>query len=383
VLQTSASSQALSGTASHDLIEELHVCPLCGSARLERLIVRNMNARDPERIREFARLLGSAFFMEQSLAICLSCDHLFQVRRPTPDGLVQLYAAFANALGKIAPSEDNMLEYLLRHNSKDYVTAVASSVAFLEHHHLLDDVSSALEVRTYGGALTAILQERGVAHCEAGYTSDFDAKLAQRVFGLSHLHPFSYSTGLTKFMPSLPTYDLIVMYEGLTHSRDPLGVIEWLRTHLSENGHAVLFREPNTPAYRRYFPLEVVFNTFHLHLFSKTTIDTAINRVGGIHGELLDDYHESYPTPLYISVILRNSSEGKSDREEVISASLLRPRYGYRFYASWIARDKSRRRAIAERAVGKMRRELSRVWRAAAGAWRPIYGRSAPDHDDR
>lgn len=342
-----------------------------------------MNARDPERIHEFARLLGSPFFTEQSLAICLSCDHLFQVRRPTPDGLVQLYAAFANTLGKIAPSEDNMIEYLLRYNPKDYVTAVARSVAFLDHHHLLDDVSSSLEIRTYGGALTAILKERGVAHCEAAYMSDFDAKLAQRVFGVSHLHPFSYANDLTDLLPSLPTYDLIVMYEGLTHSRDPLQVIRWLRNHLSENGRAVLFREPNTPAYRRYFPLEIVFNNFHLHLFSKATIGTAIEQVGGLQGELCDDYHQSYPSPLYVTVILRKGKRDREDREELTSAGSPGPRYGLRFYGSWIARDKSRRRAIAERAAGKMSREFLRVWRAAAGAWQPIYRRRAPDHDDR
>ena len=87
----------------------------------------------------------------------------------------------------------------------------------------LDGVESALELRTYGGGLLAILRERGVAHVEGGYIQEFDGALARRLFGIENLTPFSFAQAPSEFEPSRRQYDLILGYEALTPLPGPGG----------------------------------------------------------------------------------------------------------------------------------------------------------------
>jgi hypothetical protein len=332
-------------------LERVTECPLCGARELSPLDVRNLNSRDAKRIAEVKALLGSDFFVRQSLGICEECDHVFQIQRPTSAALSGLYGAFAETLGKVTASEKNMVEYLLRHNSKDYVAQTSRSIDFLDQHSLLDGVESVLELRTYGGTLLAVLKERGCAHCEGAYLDEFDAAMARRMFAIEQLHPFSFATGIQDVVPELDAYDLIIAYEGLTHSQDPVEVIEWLSDHLLPGGCAVLFREPNTPNYRRYFPLEIVFNNFHLHLFSEGTLSFALERGGFSSFDLFDDYHPMFPIPLYLTGVLQKEDSDTSVRQRPAPR-----RYERKYYESWIRRDRSRVLTFGERALGKSTR---------------------------
>jgi SAM-dependent methyltransferase len=334
-------------------LERVTRCPLCASEDLSQFDVRNVNSRDPQRILELTDVLGSDFFVRQSIGICETCDHVFQLDRPSPAALADLYTAFSKTLGKVTASRSNMIEYLLRHNSKDYVTLTSTSIDFLDQHSLLDGVASVLELRTYGGTLLGVLQERGFEHCEGAYIDEFDAQMAREMFGIRRLRAFSFARGFADYAAELEAYDLILAHEALTHSRDPVSVLQWLRAHLRPNGRAVLFREPDTPKYRRYFPLEIVFNNFHLQLFSKKTLAFAIERGGFQNFELFADYHPAFTMPLYVTAVLHEQDgvRANSPREPA-------RRYGRRYYESWVIRDRNRFLRFGERAIGKSRRAL-------------------------
>ena len=125
----------------------------------------------------------------------------------------------------MTPTSETAVEYFLAENSKDYVQMPAKALKFLDEHGLLDGVESALELRTYGGGLLAILRERGVAHVEGGYIQEFDGELARRLFGIENLTQFSFAQAPSSSRPPRAEYDLILGYEALTHP-DPVGLLE-------------------------------------------------------------------------------------------------------------------------------------------------------------
>lgn len=350
-----------------ELLETLKACPLCGGDQLEAIPSKSLNSRVPARVEQLRDALGTDFFARQAISSCTACDHLFQSTRPTPAGMELLYADFSATVSKKVPTVEHMLEYVLRDNAQDYVHAPAKTLAFLDEHGLLD-VGSALEIRTYGGALPALLRERGIGHVEAAWIQEFDRAAAERMYGIEHLLPFSFATRIEDFTPARERYGLIVMYEGLTHSRDPRAVIRWLADHLEPGGAAVLFREPSTPRYRAYMPLSIVFNNFHLQLLSEPTVRAALAAEGVDH-ELVEERHPNFEIPLYLDVIVRGGP----------GVPGVRPRggtpYGAAFYRSWMREDSSRAVGLAVR----VRRMLTRLWTplrcAVQAEWRGLRGR--------
>jgi hypothetical protein len=317
-------------------LEELVACPMCGSGDLDRLPVRNLNSRDPVRAANLMELLDDDFFLHQAISICASCRHVFQSTRPTRAALGQLYERFTESLAKTRPSRATMVEYVLRTNVKDYVQSVANTLETLERIGLLEGARSALEVRTFGGGLLAMLKGRGVEHCEGAYLQEFDAEVARHMFGIDRLWPFSFARPIEDFETQLEHYDLIVLHEGLTHSHEPQRLLSWVSDHLSPRGAAVFFREPDTPAFRPYLPLDVVFNNFHLHLFNSATLsDLARDHTSRLSFELIAERHPSYRKPVYVDLVLRLGVSARPSAPEP-------PRPDLGFYQSWIRRDESR-----------------------------------------
>lgn len=327
------------------LLELLEACPLCGSGDLTRLPVANLVSRDAGQLATVTEALGGERFpAAQSLAVCEACDSVFQAQRPNERGLELLYERFATALGKETPTAEHMLEYVVKVNAKDYVQMVGASLEFLDRHGLLDGVGAVLELRTFGGGLVGLLKERGIAHVEAGYIQDFDAEAARRIYGIEALEPFSFARGLDEFRARRERYDLIVAYEALTHARSIPEVLDWIAGHLEADGRAVLFREPDTPAYREYFPLEIVFNNFHQHLLDRTRLRRLFADDGRFDVEAWEERHPGFARPLYVNLVLRPTVGAAS-----VTIPGAGPRYGTRFYRSWIARDASRVRRFGER----------------------------------
>ena len=343
-------------TATESLVEHVSACPLCGSERLQELAARNLNSRDPARAARLADLVQSDFFLEQKLSICRDCSHVFQSTRPVPEGLERLYAHFAGAVAKVTPTPATTVEYFLAENSKDYVQMPAKALKFLDRHGLLNGVDSALELRTYGGGLLAILRERGVSHTEGGYIQEFDAEMARRVFGIEHLAPFSFARPPSEFEPARPKYDLILGYEALTHSPYPLDLLSWIHDRLAPGGKAVLFWEPNTPAYRQFMPLEMVFNNFHMNLLTRDTLEGLIKRVGGLDLELHEDFHPSFAPPLYLNAVLRPKPGGDGRQPAATKG-----RYDEAYYESWLNWDTH----PVLRPAGKVGRGVRRLARSA------------------
>jgi SAM-dependent methyltransferase len=342
-------------------LETLFACLVCGGERLQRLPVRNLNSHDPVRAARLAQLLGDDFFLEQAISVCASCDHVFQSTRPTPRGLATLYERFSESLAKSPPTEATMVEYVLRTNAKDYVSLVAGTLEMLEEQRLLDGVQSVLEIRTFGGALLAMLRGRGVDHCEGGYIQEFDADVARRMFGNDRLVPFSFASPIDEFQPQLDQYDLIILHEGLTHSHDPARLLAWVADRLSPTGSAVFFREPDTPAYRPYLPLEIVFNNFHLHLFNGATLMALAQREAPrLSHKLVAERHPAYRRPVYLDLVLQPAN-GSVD-----SAPQPR-RYDVDFYRSWIRRDESRVLQVARRAQRSAAYRLERAFSRLSG----------------
>jgi len=339
-------------------IERVECCPLCGSERLKSLRVANLVSRaGADRDTVVAALGGETFPLEQTIAVCEACDLVFQVQRPDERGLELLYERFATALGKETPTSEHMLEYVVKVNAKDYVQTVASSLEFLDRESLLDGVNSVLELRTFGGGLVGLLQERGVEYCEAAYIQDFDAQAARRIYGVEALEPFSFAHGLGPFRSRRERYDLIVAYEALTHSRSIPELLDWLADHLEPGGAAVLFREPDTPAYREYFPLEIVFNNFHMHLLDGTRLHALFEEDRRFHVEGRQERHPGFATPLYLTLVLRPALDATPE----ISVPGAGQSFDAAFYRSWIARDRSRLRRLGERTA----RMAARKGRAA------------------
>ena len=353
-------------TATDSLIERVTACPLCGSSRLRELPARNVNSRDPKRAARLAELVQDDFFLDQKISICADCSLVFQSTRPVPEALERLYDHFAGTVAKVTPTADTAVEYFLAENSKDYVQMPAKALKFLDEHRLLDGVQSALELRTYGGGLLAILRERGVAHVEGGYIQEFDGELARRLFGIEHLVPFSFAQEPSEFEPSLPQYDLILGYEALTHSRDPLALLAWIRERLTPTGAAVLFWEPNTPVYRQFMPLEMAFNNFHMNLLTRDTILGLLERTEGLAFELFDDYHPSFPPPLYVNAVLRQAATAAESQQALVNS-----RYDEDYYRSWLKWDTHP--VLAP--VGKVGRGLRRL---ALGSSRSLRAELAP-----
>jgi len=331
-------------------VVELDTCPLCGSTELESLPVRNLNSRDPARVERMRERFGSEFFVQQRLSICARCNNVFQSSRPTPAALQMLYDSFAETVSKVTPRSENMFEYVFKDNPKDYVHMAAESLEFLDRLDLVDMTNSVLEIRTYGGGLLGLLRERGVSHCEGAYIQEFDREMARRIFEIEELVPFTFTRPIDEFIPARERYDLIVTYEGLTHSPDPVRFLRWIGDHLAERGSAVLFREPDTPAYRRYQPLEVVFNNFHMNLLNRRVAESLIKHAGGLRASLDEDYHPDYARPLYLNIVLTASGTDAS-------APISGPCYDAHFYRSWIAEDATPRR----RALSNARRRLVRL----------------------
>ena len=321
-------------TATDSLTMRFIVSPLCCSERLQELPARNLNSRDPKRAQRLEELVQDDFFLDQKISICSDCSYVFQSVRPVPEGLERLYANFAGTVAKVTPTSETAVEYFLAENSKDYVQMPAKALKFLDEHGLLDGVESALELRTYGGGLLAILRERGVAHVEGGYIQEFDGELAKRLFGIENLTPFSFAQAPSEFEPSRPQYDLILGYEALTHSRDPVGLLSWIRDHLTSEGKAVLFWEPNTPAYREFMPLEIVFNNFHMNLLTRDTLVGLVDRAGGLSMEVHDDFHPSFASPLYLDAVLRRA--GSDDGSGPVT---VKSEYDEEYYRSWLKWD--------------------------------------------
>jgi SAM-dependent methyltransferase len=358
---SSIMSAAVSATAGEELLEKVNSCPLCGSDSFEELEVRNMNSRDPVQARRLAEAIGSDFFVHQRLSVCRQCHHAFQSVRPAPTSLESLYGDFTLALAKVTPDESNMFEYFLRHNVKDYAQLIGRSLEILDHQGLLEGAESALEVRTYGGSLAAMLRERGVPYVEAAYIQEFDALMARRVFGLSNLVPFSFARPISEFEPSREEYDLIVMYEALTHSPDPHAVLDFLDRRLTEGGRAILFREPDNPRYREYLSLDVVFNNFHLNLFNFDTMRNLFRDDGRFALRVLRERHPNFPTPIYFTCILSRREGG------AVSEPPVEVRWTESFYRSWIRRDRS---GVRQKLSGLARR-LRSARRALAASHPP------------
>ena len=152
-------------TATDSLTERVTACPLCGSERLQELPARNLNSRDPKRAARLEELVQDDFFLDQKISICGDCSYVFQSVRPVPEGLERLYANFADRREGDADLGDGG-RVLPRGELQGLRPDAAKALKFLDEHGLLDGVESALELRTYGGGLLAILRERGVAHVE-------------------------------------------------------------------------------------------------------------------------------------------------------------------------------------------------------------------------
>jgi hypothetical protein len=330
-------------------IEKVRSCPLCGGTDLHRLAVPNLNSRDPALTNALAQLVGGDWFVRQQLSLCQGCGHLFQSSRPTQAGLAALYTHFAAALGKQPLSGNAPLRAILLDNKKDYVDLPARSFRFIEQHGLIDGAKSLLELRTYAGVLPALLREAGLDHVEVGALQDFDRASAGQLFAIDRVVDFRYSSSLNELQVERERYDLIVMYEGLTHARDPIESLRWLRDRLAPQGAAVLFREPNTPAYRSDFPLEIVFNNFHMHLFSRTTLSYAVHAADGLTVDIHEETHPQFDAPLYLTAILR-----RGDHPPVSVDA----RQELRFYERWQQRDGSRVRRLGHRVRRSAKRRI-------------------------
>jgi hypothetical protein len=357
-------------------LERVEACPLCGGERLEELAVANLNGRDPARRDRLAEHVGGDFFAGQRLSFCHGCGHVFQSTRPTPEALQRLYDVFATTVAKVTPTEDNMFEYFLKENSQDYVHGPAKALEFLDCLGVVERTRSALEIRTYGGALVAMLRERGVDHVEAGVLQEFDAQMGRRVFGLDGFKPFTFTQPIGDFRPARDEYDLIVSYEALTHSPDPSATLRWIRERLSDDGVAVLFREPDTPAYRRYQPLSVVFNNFHMHLLNRDTARKLVARAGGLSLEVHEERHPGYVTPLHLNLVLRRSPGGEPDADGPAELGL----DYYRSWAGWettpgrrMAWEAGRRLTHLSQPIAESLREEAR---GAVAALRARLGRA-------
>jgi hypothetical protein len=349
--------------ATTDELVDLEACPLCGSSGLEELPVRNLNSRSPARIEQLRRVVGSDFFVGQRISICQDCGLVFQSTRPRPEPLERLYANFAASVSKITPTAESMFEYIFVENAQDYIHAPAKSLAFLDEHGLLEGVESALELRTYG-ALLGLLKERGVTHTEGLYVQEFDADLARRVFGVDELRPFSFARPIEDYRPARDEYDLIVAHEGITHSLDPVGFLRGIRDHLSERGKAVLFREPNTPEYRRYMPLEMVFNNFHMNLLTEPTARALVARAGGLSVDVFKERHPSFAKALYLDLVLR--------RREGDSEAAADGRYGASYYRSWITWDARPERKPIRAARRSLARLGGQMGEAVKAEFKPV-----------
>jgi hypothetical protein len=160
------------------------------------------------------------------------------------------------------------------------------------------------------------------------------------VFGLEHVSVFGFDAPLAEAPLARDRYDLIVLHEVLTHSPDPHAVLDWVDERLAAGGRAVFYREPDTPAYRPYQPLEIVFNNFHLNLFSAASLARLIAGDGRFSARLYDDTHPSYTTPVYVNVV---AERGNGD------VSPAPPVHPPAFYDSWLARDRSAVRRFGHR----------------------------------
>lgn len=285
-------------------LQRVAACPSCGADGLDPLPTRNLNSRDAQRSERLKAYLGDDFFLHQRLARCRSCDLVFQEVRPTEQALQGLYDHFAAAVAKVTPTPETAVHYLLVDNTQDYVHGVGRALDFLDRIGATDGVRSVLELRTYGGGLPALLQERGVEHVEAAYLDAFDASMAQRLYGLDRLTPFSFAAPIGELDVQRERYDLIVSYEGLTHSPDPRAFVEWIVAHLEPGGRAVLLREPNTPEYRRILPLEMVFNNFHMNLLTPASALALVAGATDLPCRLYPDHHPAYPYPLNLNIVI-------------------------------------------------------------------------------
>ena len=294
-------------------LERLARCPCCAAERIDPLPVGNLNSRDPRRAQQLREHLGDDWFLRQRVAVCAACGLVFQDVRPTRDALQSLYDHFATAVAKVVPTPATAVHYLLVDNPQDYVHGAAKALAFLDRIGATDGVCSVLELRTYGGGLAALLRERGVEHVEAACLSEFDAAMAREIYGLDRLTPFSFAAPIEELAVQRERYDLIVAYEGLTHSRDPRGFVRWIAEHLAPGGRAVLMREPNTPEYRRILPLDMVFNNFHMNLLTPATARALVARETTLGCRLYPDFHPAYPYALYLNVVIGDTAVAQED----------------------------------------------------------------------
>ncbi|MDA0164747.1 class I SAM-dependent methyltransferase [Solirubrobacter ginsenosidimutans] len=344
-------------------IEHVRECPVCGSAALEPLPVENLNSHDPARADRLREKLGDDFFLFQRAARCGDCGAVFQHERPTDEALQRLYDRFTEAVAKTAPTPATKFQYLLLHNPQDYLQGPANALTFLDRIGALDGVGSLLELRTYGGALPALLHERGVEHVEAATISEFDEHVARTVYGIEHLRPFTFAAPIERFAPVREQYDLIVTYEGLTHSKDPGALIRWVSAHLSPGGRAVFLHEPNTPRYRPILPLERVFNNFHMQLLTARAVADLARRNSELPFTLYRDYHPSFTAPLYVDLVL-GSDAGRPDADRLDAGDL--PSYDLAWWQAWIRQESTRPRAAGIR----VKRGVRRVYDATAGQLR-------------
>ena len=316
-------------------LERVETCPICAGRERVELPTPNLNSRDAARSARLRAALGDDFFVHQRIAFCLGCDHVFQHLRPTDWALGRLYDRFAKAVAKVTPSAEQMVHYLLVDNAQDYVHFAAKTEHFLDRVGALDGARSALEIRTYGGSLCALLRERGVEHVEAAHISDFDAAMARSLFGLEHTVPFSYAEPIEQFSPCLERYDLIVLSEGLTHSKDPAALLGWLGERLAPGGTVLLQREPNTPRYRRLFSLAAVFNNFHMNLLNLRTLDALLSRSTDLPHTFAPEWHPNYAHPLYVNVLIGAGAEQARARHLALEPAD-EQRYPLDYYRSWI-----------------------------------------------
>ena len=345
-------------TADTASLERLEWCPSCEGARFEPLPVCNLNSRDAQRSARLQARIGDDFFLHQRIALCETCGFVFQDVRPSPLALQSLYDHFPAAVAKVTPTPESAVHYLLVDNPQDYVHGPGKALTFLERIGAIDGVRSVLELRTYGGGLAALMRERGIEHVEAAYIDGFDAAMAQRLYGLQHLTPFSFAAPIEEFGADRERYDLIVAYEALTHSRHPRALVRWIAEHLEPGGRAVLLREPNTPEYRKILPLEMVFNNFHMSLLTPATTRALVARSSRLPCRLYPDFHPDFPYPLYFNVVLGDVS---GDGEHVPHDDRLQPR---RWWMSWIRWERSPALSVLVRARRATRRIGAPLWQS-------------------
>ena len=345
-------------------LERVAACPSCGAADLDPLPTRNLNSRDAQRTQRLRAHLDDDFFVHQQLAVCRGCDLVFQEVRPTAQALQGLYDHFAAAVAKVTPTPETAVHYLLVDNPQDYVHGVSRALAFLDRIGATDGVRSVLELRTYGGGLAALLQERGVPHVEAAYIDDFDASMAQRLYGLDRLTGFSFAAPIDDVVVERERYDLIVAYEGLTHSRDPRAFVAWLAAHLEPGGRAVLLREPNTPEYRKILPLEMVFNNFHMNLLTPASAVALVRGATDLPCRLYPDHHPAHPYPLNLNIVIGDVAAGG---EEVPHEHRAHP---HEWWMGWI---RAERHAVRSNVI-RVRRAGARVAAPLAQAVRRELG---------